>query len=52
MTLAVTKAGALIAQTTELERSQVSDELHRLRALFSLAAGYDITATSKERIAS
>lgn len=51
LTLAVTKAGALVAQTVDLERSQVSDELHRLRALFSLSAGYDITATSKERTA-
>ena len=51
MTLTVTKAGALVAQTTELERSQVRDELHRLRGVFALSAGYDITGTSKERIA-
>ena len=51
VTLSVMRDGALIAQTVDLERNQVSDELHRLRALFSLSAGYDITATSKERTA-
>ena len=51
VTLSVTRDGALIAQTVDLERSQVRDELHRLRALFALSAGYDITATSKERTA-
>ena len=51
VTLAVTRNGALIAQTTDLERSQVRDELHRLRAVFPLSDGYDITGTSKERIA-
>ena len=51
VTLTVTKDGALVAQTTDLERSQVRDELHRLRAVFPLSAGYDITGTSQERTA-
>ena len=51
MTLAVTRDGALVAQTVDLERSQVSDELHRLRTLFPLSDGYDITGTSQERTA-
>ena len=48
-TLTVTYKGGTVAQTADLERSEVRDELHRLRSLFPLSSGYDITALVKER---
>lgn len=48
-TLTVTQAGRVLAQTADLERKEVRDELHRLRNLFPLSEGYDITADVKER---
>jgi len=43
------QSGRMVARTAQMERSQVRDELHRLRELFPLADGYDITASAREK---
>ena len=49
--LSVSRDGLLVAETSDLERTAVADELHRLRLLFPADDGYDLTAHVKERTA-